>query len=99
MNKLVLAQFARIEKAMARLEEGVRLAQEAAQHQEEEREKLLQQFWSRGKELKTVQRSLNDYEAVCEENDRLKECHRALGEHLRRVRDYTKALTESMRHD
>lgn len=97
MNELVKSYLSRIEKSVHDLHEALRQSHEQLQTQQEAHERLLKQYWSRGKEVSTLSEAMKNFEALQNENQRLKEAHKELQERTRRVLEYTKALTDEFR--
>ena len=92
MNPLIKRQLDEIEGNLDALGAALARAKEDSQEGAKEREGLLKDQWRQRKELATVQRITDDYDALEAENARLKETLAQLRERLARVREFTKAL-------
>ena len=92
MNPLIQKQFQDIEDSI----DGIRYAfarlQKDAQHQQDQRDKLLQELWSKRKELASLNRLAEDYDSVEAKAQQYEAQKRELRERLRRVLDSLKAL-------
>ncbi len=97
MNDLLKSYLSRIENSVEDLRSALEHGREAMTTQQEAHERLLKQFWSRGKELSALGETFKDYERLRDENDRLRRTHNELQERTRRVLDFAKALSEEFR--
>ena len=97
MNPMIRSQLTRIEASLDELHQLLTETREHHTEQVQAREKLLKAYWSRGKEISVLNQTVADFEALQEENARLKEMKEAFREHLGRVLTYTKALTNEFR--
>ncbi len=97
MNPLIRAQLKQIEQALDGLQGVLTHQRDAREKDGEAHEQLLRQYWSRGKELATVRDTLEDFEDLKAENDRLNATHKELRERLGKVLDCTKTLSGELR--
>ena len=97
MNPLVRSYLKQIEQASEDLHAALVRNREQIERNEAAHERLMKQFWDRGKEIAVLKEGLGDYETFQEENERLKAVQEELSERLHRVLGYTKALTSEFR--
>lgn len=97
MNPIIKSYIDKIEDRLHTLESVLLDQEEEITNQTASHERLLQQYWSRGKELGVMQHSAEEVTAIQDENERLTELKSELQEHCNRVLGYTKALTEEFR--
>ena len=97
MNPIIKTYIDNIEDRLHSLESVLADQKEEITHQAAAHERLLQQYWSRGKELGVMQHSAEEITEIQEENERLNAAKEELLERTNRVLGYTKALTEEFR--
>lgn len=97
MNDLLKSYLGRIEKSVNDLRKSLEHSREAMTTQQEAQERLLKQYWSRGKELAQLGESVKDYERLRDENLRLRNVQQELQVRTRQVLEYAKALSEEFR--
>lgn len=97
MNPLVKTYLQQIEQSISGL--GGVLAEHRSEiaRQQEARDRLQQQVWSKSKEMAVLQEAAADYEALRQANERYRARHAQLEEHLKKVLAYTRALAEEVR--
>lgn len=96
MNKATRTYLRQIEQGIGDLHGALKRAREQAQAQQEAHEKLVKEFWSKGKEASAMHASAQEFDVLQQENEQLREAKREVGERLQRIRDYTKALREDI---
>ena len=97
MNPIVAQQIRQITQRIQELHGILDERQDHARQQLEQIETLrLEQFRMR-KELATVKRLAEDYDALNEETERLRAQHAELRESLTKILGWTKALNEGLR--
>lgn len=97
MNPLVRNYLRQIAQATDALGEVIAEQRESIAAQREARENLQKEVWSRQKEIAVLQESAADYAALKGENAQFRAREVELGERLRKVLAYTRALTEEVR--
>jgi predicted nuclease with TOPRIM domain len=97
VNPLVRTYLQQIEQAIARLGEVLADSRAETVRQQEARDRLQQQVWSKSKEITVLQEAAADYDALREANERYRLRHAQLEEHLKKVLAYTRALAEEVR--
>lgn len=97
MNALVKAQLKQIEQSLAALGEVLTKHQEELARLRDTRDGLQRDVWSRSKEIAVLKEAAADYAALQEANEKCRERHARLEEHLRKVLAYTRALTDEVR--
>ena len=97
MNPLVKTYLQQIDQSIARLGEVLADSRAEIARQQEDRDKLQQQVWSRSKEMAVLQEAVSDYDALRQANERYRARHAQLEEHLKKVLAYTRALAEEVR--
>ena len=97
MNPLVKNYFRQIEQATAVLADTLAERRENAAVQQEARDGLQKEVWSRRKEIAVLQEAASDYDDLKQENERHRAREVELAERLRKVLAYTRALTEEVR--
>ncbi|MBI2433705.1 MAG: hypothetical protein HYV26_12635 [Candidatus Hydrogenedentes bacterium] len=97
MNRLLQSYSDKIEQRLERLHALLESTEQELERQREAREKLVQQYWSRGKELSVLNEATKSYAALQEDNKRLRDTQQQLQERLARVLEYTKLLSDTLR--
>lgn len=97
MNPLVKTYLQQIEQSIAGLGEVLADSRAEIVRQQEARDRLQQQVWSKSKEISVLQEAASDYGALRQANERYRTRHAQLEEHLRKVLAYTRALAEEVR--
>jgi hypothetical protein len=97
MNPMVRSYLEQIQGTLADLEEAASDQKRLLDKEREKRDKLLQRYWSRQKEITVLGQGREDYEALSEENRKLREVHSIFREHLGRLLECTKALGTELR--
>lgn len=97
MNPLVKTYLQQIEQSIAGLGEILADGRAEIARQQEARDRLQQQVWSKSKEMVVLQEAVSDYDVLRQTNDRYRNRHAQLEEHLRKVLTYTRALAEEVR--
>lgn len=94
MNEGLERQVARIREAVGRLDRLLESKGELIARQQAEREDHVKESWHLRRDLAAVEHARNDYDAVTDENRRLKEREGRLASELRDLRAKIKALSE-----
>lgn len=97
MNPLVKTYLQQIEQSIAGLGEVLADGRAEIARQQDARDKLQQQVWSKSKEMAVLQEAASDYDTLLKANERYRERHAQLEEHLKKVLAYTRALAEEVR--
>lgn len=97
MNPLVKTYLQQIEQSIAGLGEVLAERRSEIARQQEARDRLQQQVWSKSKEMAVLQEAAADYETLRQANERYRDRHAQLEEHLKKVLAYTRALAEEVR--
>jgi hypothetical protein len=97
LNPLVKTYLRQIEEATAALADTLAERREAAAIQQEARDNLQKEVWSRQKDIAVLQESASDYADLKEDNERRRAREAEVAERLRKVLAYTRALTEEVR--
>lgn len=97
MNPLIRSYLERMEAEIAELRLILEAASGEIQRQKDAREKLLHQYWARGKEITVLNEATRTYTQLQQENQQLKSVQQQLQEGLSQVLDQTKALSEALR--
>ncbi len=97
MNPLVKTYLQQIEQSIAGLGEVLAEGRGEIARQQEARDKLQQQVWSKSKEMAVLHEAVADYEALRQANERYRARHTQLEEHLKKVLAFTRALAEEVR--
>lgn len=94
MNQGIERQVARIREAIGRLDRLLETKHDHIVRQQTEREEHVKESWHLRRELAAVEHARDDYDAVIDENRRLKEREGRLAGELRDLRAKIKALSE-----
>ena len=97
MNSLVKTYLQQIEQSIAGLGEVLADSRAEIAKQQDARDKLQQQVWSKSKEMAVLREAASDYDALRQANERYRARHAQLEEHLKKVLAYTRALAEEVR--
>jgi uncharacterized protein (DUF342 family) len=97
MNPLIKSYLDRMEDEIGQVRELLQGATQELQRQKEAREKLLHQFWARGKEIAVLNEATRTYAQLQEENRELRGVQQELQNGLERVLGQTKVLAEALR--
>ncbi len=97
MNPLIRAQLKQIQQAVDGLQGVLTRQRDGREKDAEAHEQLLRQYWSRGKELAAMRDTLEEFEEVKTENQRLAATYNELQERLGKVLDCTKTLSGELR--
>jgi predicted nuclease with TOPRIM domain len=97
MNPMVRAYLERINTSLDDLQEAVQDMGGGLSHEKERSERLLKQYWNRGKELSVLQQTAGEMEAVLAENARLREAHAELEARLQNVLSLTKGILNELK--
>lgn len=97
MNALIKSQLDQIESRIKELGETLRALREDAQHQADEKERMLKDQWGHRKRLAALEHAVEDYDRVAEENAQLQDIHNQLRAQLTAVLNKTKALSSELR--
>lgn len=97
MNPLVKTYLQQIEQSIAGLGEVLAERRDEIARQQEARDRLQQQVWSKSKEIAVLQEAASDYENLRQANAQYRGKHAALEEHLKKILAYTRALAEEVR--
>ena len=97
MNPLIKSYLDRMESEIGQVRELLQAATDEIQKQREAREKILHQYWARGKEITVLNEATRTYAQLQEENQRLREVQQELQHGLENVLGQTKTLSEALR--
>jgi hypothetical protein len=97
VNPLVKTYLQQIEQSIAGLGEVLADGRAEIARQQDARDKLQQQVWSKSKEIAVLQAAASDYDTLRKANECYRDCHAQLEEHLKKVLAYTRALAEEVR--
>ncbi|HPO17237.1 MAG TPA: hypothetical protein PLI09_27635 [Candidatus Hydrogenedentes bacterium] len=99
MNDRVKTYLKRLDALVDDLHTSLERSREQLGEAQDAHERLLKQYWSRGKEITTMKNSVKEFEALQEENQRLRDIHQEVQERTRTVLEYTKALSDELRRE
>lgn len=99
MNDRVKTYLKRLDALVDDLHTSLERSREQLGEAQDAHERLLKQYWSRGKEITTMTDSVKEFEALQEENQRLRDIHQEVQERTRTVLEYTKALSDELRRE
>lgn len=97
MNPMVRAYLERLNTSLDDVQEAVQEIGGGLSHEKERSERLLKQYWNRGKELSVLQQTAGEMEAVLAENARLREAHAELEARLQQVLALTKGILHELK--
>ena len=97
MNPLVLTQVKEINRQIEALRSALANHKAKLEQTADDRERLLKETWRERKEVATLQRMAQDYDALDAENKHLKETVSELQDRLRQVLTHLKALAAEFR--
>ncbi len=99
MNDQTKKYLKRIDALVGDVHVALMRSREQLGEAQEAHERLLKQYWSRGREITTMTDSVKEFEALQEENRRLRAVQEELQQRARTVLEYTKALSKELRRD
>jgi hypothetical protein len=97
VNPLVKTYLQQIEQSIAGLGEVLADSRAEVARQQDARDKLQQQVWSKSKDMAVLQEAASDYDALRQANERYRARDAQLEEHLKKVLAFTRALAEEVR--
>lgn len=97
MNPMVRAYLERMNASLDDIEAAFKDLDSGLEHEKDRSERLLKQFWSRGRELSTLKETAGEMEAVLAENARLRESHAELEGRLQQVLALTKGILHELK--
>lgn len=97
MNEIIRTYLRKLEKSVDDIEKLLQRYRTHLESQKKAHERLTQQFWSQGKELRVLSDAAHHLDALSRENERLRTVQNQIRESLQRVRDYVKDLSEAVR--
>lgn len=96
MNRILRGYLERMERAVARMERAEEAARGEIAKLKEDKQRLTQQYWARGKKVAVMTETQEGAEALRAENAALKDKLRRAREHATRLRALARALKEGM---
>lgn len=94
VNRILQGYFQRIERELGRIEQAADTARQEIARLKEDKQRITQQYWARGRKASVLAESQERYEAVQAENDLLREKLQQARAHASRIRALAHALKE-----
>lgn len=95
MNRILQGYFQRIDQALVRIETAAEAAHKEIARLKEDKQRITQQYWARGRKASVLAESQESFEALQTENSSLRDKLRQAREHAARIRSLGRALEES----
>lgn len=95
MNPMVRKQFDQLASLLEDVRAFLEDQKDTIDRQHEDKDDLVQEQWGHKKEIATLNRLAEDYDALDTENETLREERDKLRSHIDRILSYAKALAET----
>jgi FtsZ-binding cell division protein ZapB len=97
MNGPIQRQFDRLHKGLDALESSLAQSAKSQKEQQEAHQDLLQRYWAQSQRVATASRATEEYEALQEENARLRELQQQARDRVQHLLGAAKALAVELR--
>jgi len=94
VNRILQGYLQRIDHAVTRIEEAAEASQKEIARLKEDKQRITQQYWARGRKASVLAETQESFEALQAENAALRDKLRQAREHAARIRSLSRALKE-----
>ena len=96
MNRILQGTLLRMERAIERIEGAASASRDEIEKLKEDKQRLTQQYWARGKKVAVMAETQEGYEALRADNANLKDKLRQARDHAARLRALSRALKDGL---